>query len=224
MQFEVTLQGPCPWGFRLGDGKDNETPLVIAKTTAGGKAAKAQILPSDVILKINDQSTVGMTVAEGQQILKDASELKLFIQRCDTGVQKTPRRGEQPAPTVREHFDPNAPAGPGSAKVVHLQYNSPVGIYSSANIADAFKGQTAGLAPGTTGIIGGEGNQRPVDKHSAVFQAVHDSSPNPHHGAASERYIERDGGEEMRYHGYANPGLQSRSFKMLQQMVNEEDL
>ncbi|XP_077999289.1 PDZ and LIM domain protein 3-like [Glandiceps talaboti] len=212
MQFEVTLQGPSPWGFRLGGGKGTGGPLIIAKTTAGGKAGQAQILPNDVILKINDERAETLTMSDAQNLIKDATEIVFLIQRLDSGVQKTPRQAAEPV------FDPNAPM-PGSAKVVHLQYNSPVGIYSAQNIAEAFKGQTAGLA--TTGVLGGQGG-RPIDTQSAVFQAVHQANPNYQHGEASEQYIDRAQGEEMRYHAYMNPGRQSRSFKMLEEMVQYE--
>lgn len=36
------------------------------------------------------------------------------------------------------------PPGP-SATIVHKQFNSPVGLYSADNIADAFKGQVEGM-------------------------------------------------------------------------------
>uniref|UniRef100_UPI0039810EB5 DUF4749 domain-containing protein n=1 Tax=Salmonella sp. s54395 TaxID=3159664 RepID=UPI0039810EB5 len=37
---------------------------------------------------------------------------------------------------------PPPPGGRGSAQVVHLQFNSPAGLYSEQNIAETFKGQT----------------------------------------------------------------------------------
>ncbi|XP_070545346.1 PDZ and LIM domain protein 3-like [Ptychodera flava] len=221
MQFEVKLPGPSPWGFRLGGGKGTDGPLIVSKTTAGGKAAKAQILPNDIIRKMNGQSTQDMSLADAQNILKNTTdELGLSLERKETGA-KTPRHAQEPV--AHPPVDPNIGLGPqpGKAKVVHLQYNSPVGIYSAQNIAESFKGQTAGLA--TTGVFGGDSN-KPYDTNSEVFRAVHEKEPQYKHGEASERYIERNQDEEMRYHAYVNAGRQSRSFKMLENMVNVEDM
>ncbi|XP_033118804.1 PDZ and LIM domain protein 3-like [Anneissia japonica] len=69
---------------------------------------------------------------------------------------------------------------PGTATVVHKQFNSPAGLYSASNIAETFKGQTEGLIAGH--ML--EGEEEP--------QAV------------------------------SSPGVQSRSFKMLQQHIGDE--
>ncbi|XP_071952971.1 PDZ and LIM domain protein 3-like [Antedon mediterranea] len=79
--MEVTLPGPGPWGLRLIGGKDFNTPLRISKTTPGGKANRAKILPGDIVRSINGQQTYNLTHLEGQTVIKQASNLKMILER-----------------------------------------------------------------------------------------------------------------------------------------------
>jgi len=46
------------------------------------------------------------------------------------------------APVYEQH-DPSS-VDSGSARVAHLQYNTPIGLYSKTNALDALQGQTKG--------------------------------------------------------------------------------
>lgn len=62
----------------------------------------------------------------------------------------SPRPPAQPQRQISVRSVPNgAPYGGdgGDPRVVHLQYNSPMGLYSGANIKDTFTGQTQGRYP-----------------------------------------------------------------------------
>ena len=43
------------------------------------------------------------------------------------------------------------PQGPGEATVQHLQYTSPLDMYSANNVQEAFEGQTDGVITGVGG-------------------------------------------------------------------------
>ncbi|XP_033114225.1 PDZ and LIM domain protein 7-like isoform X9 [Anneissia japonica] len=206
--LQVTIQGPGPWGFRLAGGKDFNTPLQISKVTPGGKAAKQNLYPNDIVTAIDGQDTSSMTHLEAQNKIKAASgNLMLNIQRTGEarvwkptttriepqGVsdgpsfkvslaankQESQNIGSKHNVTARP-FGAGDAVSPGTATVVHKQFNSPAGLYSASNIAETFKGQTEGLIAGH--ML--EGEEEP--------QAV------------------------------SNPGAQSRSFKMLQQHIGDE--
>lgn len=64
-----------------------------------------------------------------------------------------------PSPqSVRPAAEPRTPQspstygpGPGMATVKHAQFNSPLGLYTSENVEEAFVGQTAGVVTGVHG-------------------------------------------------------------------------
>ncbi|XP_077999300.1 PDZ and LIM domain protein 5-like isoform X2 [Glandiceps talaboti] len=222
--FNVTLQCPGPWGFRLAGGIDFNQPLSISRITPGGKASVSHVLPSDIVLRIDGEDTTHMTHLDAQNKIKNCvGDLTLTLSRGESKIWKpkvTPMTAEQ----AGHHATPysvslkadqqdsygaigtghNVTAKPfpgsGTAKVVHLQYNSPVGLYSAQNIAETFKGQTEGLI---TGVVGGGEEAGPVDTGTGSYQAVH-------------------AGDQPRGGGYQNPGSQSRSFQMLQDMVDQD--
>ena len=43
------------------------------------------------------------------------------------------------------------PASEGETVVSHVQYNTPIGLYSNDNVMEAFEGQTGGLVTGVDG-------------------------------------------------------------------------
>ncbi|XP_070545362.1 PDZ and LIM domain protein 5-like isoform X11 [Ptychodera flava] len=221
--FNVTLQYPAPWGFRLAGGIDFNQPLSVSRITPGGKASIAHVLPSDVVLRIDGEDTTHMTHLDAQNKIKNcAGDLTLTLSRgegkiwkpkvtplsaAEAGHHNTPPYKVSLKADQQEDYDSigsshnvTAKPFPGTAKVVHLQYNSPVGIYSAQNIAETFKGQTEGLI---TGVVGGE-EPAPIDTGTGSYQAVHGGAP------------ARD------YQGYHNPGSQSRSFKMVQDMADQD--
>lgn len=80
--YNVTLDGPAPWGFRLQGGKDFCLPLTISRLTDGGKAVKAKMSVGDIILSINGISTDSMNHLEAQNKIKACTgNLSLTLQR-----------------------------------------------------------------------------------------------------------------------------------------------
>ncbi|XP_071808223.1 PDZ and LIM domain protein 7-like isoform X4 [Asterias amurensis] len=245
--FNITIPGPGPWGFRLAGGRDFNTPLYISKVTPGGKAANCSILPNDCVLSINGMETEKLTHLDAQSHIKGATgNLNLKLQRGEATLWKPKiNRDETDAAVTsvslhanKQTFNhpgsghnavakpfaasPGPGAGMGRATVVHKQFNSPVGIYSSENIADSFKGQTEGMIAGRVG--GDMPASTPVYGHAAKpYTPTYQEPPSYSHGQAPAQYIDRGDDEEMRYGGYINPGSQSRSFKMLQSMTAEEE-
>jgi len=86
------------------------------------------------------------------------------------------RYGPSGASTYEQH-DPSAqvPGANDSARVAHLQYNSPLGLYSRNSAQEALQAQTRGkVGQGTMQITGdGQGAAKAFDPaHSSVFRMV----------------------------------------------------
>uniref|UniRef100_A0A3Q0R5E1 PDZ and LIM domain 5a n=1 Tax=Amphilophus citrinellus TaxID=61819 RepID=A0A3Q0R5E1_AMPCI len=97
--YNVTLIGPAPWGFRLQGGKDFNMPLTISRLTDGGKAAKGGIAVGDMVLSIDGIATEGMNHLEAQNKIKSCTgNLSLTLQKAPS-VPKPP----PVAPKVLEH-------------------------------------------------------------------------------------------------------------------------
>uniref|UniRef100_A0A8C2YVM1 PDZ and LIM domain 5a n=1 Tax=Cyclopterus lumpus TaxID=8103 RepID=A0A8C2YVM1_CYCLU len=85
--YQVTLFGPAPWGFRLQGGKDFNLPLTISRLTDGGKAAKGGIGLGDMVLSIGGVTTEGMNHLEAQNKIKSCSgNLSLNLQNISADV------------------------------------------------------------------------------------------------------------------------------------------
>uniref|UniRef100_A0A8B9SCW2 LIM domain binding 3 n=1 Tax=Apteryx owenii TaxID=8824 RepID=A0A8B9SCW2_APTOW len=81
MAYNVTLNGPGPWGFRLQGGKDFNMPLTISRITPGSKAAQSQMNQGDLVVAIDGVNTDSMTHLEAQNKIKSASyNLSLTLQ------------------------------------------------------------------------------------------------------------------------------------------------
>ncbi|CAN9513163.1 unnamed protein product [Ophioblennius macclurei] len=88
--YNVTLSGPAPWGFRLQGGKDFNMPLAISRLTDGGKAAKGGIAVGDLVLSIDGIATEGMNHLEAQNKIKNCTgNLSLSLQKAPS-VPKPP--------------------------------------------------------------------------------------------------------------------------------------
>nr|XP_006813396.1 PREDICTED: PDZ and LIM domain protein 1-like [Saccoglossus kowalevskii] len=82
--FNVTLHYPGPWGFRLAGGVDFNQPLSISRITPGGKGAVANILPNDVVLRIDGEDAMHMTHLDAQNKIKNCvGDLSLTLTRFD---------------------------------------------------------------------------------------------------------------------------------------------
>ncbi|CAH2300365.1 PDZ and LIM domain 3 isoform X2 [Pelobates cultripes] len=212
MPQNVVLPGPAPWGFRLTGGIDFNQPLIISRITPGSKSSVANLCPGDVILAIDGYSTDNMTHAEAQDRIKAASDqLCLKIDRAETRMW-SPQVCEDPYKINLEaepqEFKPigtghNRRAQPFVAgasigdkkQVVSSSYNTPIGLYSSGNIKDAFHGQMRGLIPNAEQIDPVPAGNVP---QSDVYRLLHDEGEHP------------------------SKPRQSGSFKVLQEMVDDD--
>nr|XP_057927649.1 PDZ and LIM domain protein 5a isoform X1 [Doryrhamphus excisus] len=89
--YNVTLSGPAPWGFRLQGGKDFNMPLTISRLTDGGKAAKGGIAIGDMVLSIDGIATEAMNHLEAQNKIKAcAGNLSLTLQKVSTAPKPPP--------------------------------------------------------------------------------------------------------------------------------------
>lgn len=216
MPQNVVLVGPAPWGFRLSGGVDFNQPLVITRITPGSKAAAANLCPGDVILAIDGFGTESMTHADAQDRIKAAAhQLCLKIDRAETRLW-SPQVSEDGKghpfkinlESEPQEFKPigtahNRRAQPFIAaaniddkrQVVSASYNSPIGLYSTSNIQDALHGQLRGLIPSSP-------QNEPtasVPPQSDVYRMLHDNRDEP------------------------TQPRQSGSFRVLQELVNDDD-
>ncbi|XP_030593017.1 PDZ and LIM domain protein 5a isoform X2 [Archocentrus centrarchus] len=104
--YNVTLIGPAPWGFRLQGGKDFNMPLTISRLTDGGKAAKGGIAVGDMVLSIDGIATEGMNHLEAQNKIKSCTgNLSLTLQKAPS-VPKPPPVAPK---TAAQHQVTNGP-------------------------------------------------------------------------------------------------------------------
>eukprot|EP00058_Branchiostoma_floridae_P007109 XP_002592597.1 hypothetical protein BRAFLDRAFT_68920 [Branchiostoma floridae] len=90
-QYQVTLPGPAPWGFRLTGGSDFNLPLTIYKVTPGSLAAQANVNPGDVVLRIGSCIADTLTYSEANTIIKaNYGALELILVRGDGTVRPLP--------------------------------------------------------------------------------------------------------------------------------------
>ncbi|XP_068166396.1 PDZ and LIM domain protein 5a isoform X2 [Antennarius striatus] len=89
--YNVTLSGPAPWGFRLQGGKDFNMPLTISRLTDGGKAAKGGITIGDTVLSIDGIATESMNHLEAQNKIKNcAGNLSLTLLKAPSAPNPPP--------------------------------------------------------------------------------------------------------------------------------------
>ncbi|XP_072016880.1 uncharacterized protein [Amphiura filiformis] len=79
--FELELDGPTPFGFRLTGGKDVRMPLRIGQVQDDSKATEANLQVGLRVLRINGHSTSMMTQKVAKNIVKTThGRLRLTIQ------------------------------------------------------------------------------------------------------------------------------------------------
>ncbi|XP_075837336.1 PDZ and LIM domain protein 5 isoform X13 [Microtus pennsylvanicus] len=89
--YNVSLVGPAPWGFRLQGGKDFNMPLTISSLKDGGKASQAHVRIGDVVLSIDGISAHGMTHLEAQNKIKGCTgSLNMTLQRSSAAAKPEP--------------------------------------------------------------------------------------------------------------------------------------
>ncbi|KPP68206.1 LIM domain binding 3-like [Scleropages formosus] len=122
--YNVTLHGPAPWGFRLQGGKDFNMPLTISRNsqtlcsqiTPGSKAAQGNLYQGDIIMAIDGVSTEGLTHLEAQNKIKAATKsLSLTMQRS---------RRPAPVPTATPRMDSPMPVIPHQKVIANTAANT----------------------------------------------------------------------------------------------------
>ncbi|XP_051514777.1 PDZ and LIM domain protein 3-like isoform X3 [Myxocyprinus asiaticus] len=220
MPQNVMLDGPAPWGFRLSGGKDFNQPLTITRVTPGSKASLVNLCPGDIILAIQGVSADGMTHAEAQNKIKDATnQLFLKIERPETKLW-SPQVIEEGKvnpfkinlETEKQECKPigighNRRAQPFMAavslddnkQVVSSTYNTPIGLYSSDNIQDALHGQIQGLVHEKP-----EGHKTLTSiEDSHVYRMLQEDHKQPHEPRQSgsfkalQGFVESDGTKSL---------------------------
>ncbi|XP_060710093.1 LIM domain-binding protein 3a [Hemiscyllium ocellatum] len=240
--YNVSLNGPAPWGFRLQGGKDFNMPLTISRVSPGSKAAQANVNQGDTIVAIDGVSTEGMTHLDCQNKIKSATySLNLSLQksRRPGPVPTAALRMDSPMPVIPhqkivnttsneyvEHFNPNVlkdsvlsthkpieVKGPGGkATIIHAQYNTPISMYSQDAIMDAIAGQAHARGSDLSSNL--HVKDALVDSASPVYQAVvrNSNKPQQTHQQELDEWTRRA----------AN--LQSKSFRILAQMTGTQYL
>ncbi|XP_066303478.1 PDZ and LIM domain protein 7-like isoform X1 [Branchiostoma lanceolatum] len=135
-QYQVTLPGPAPWGFRLSGGKEFSLPLFIFRVTPGGRAAMANIAPGDVIVRIGHCEAENLTHIEAQKIIKThIRQLELTLIREDMYSRPLPAIPAGPsAPTIQAQparFQPASVPASDTAPSAGLYNPTPTnGLYN----------------------------------------------------------------------------------------------
>ncbi|KAM8806303.1 LIM domain-binding protein 3 [Eudromia elegans] len=238
MAYNVTLNGPGPWGFRLQGGKDFNMPLTISRITPGSKAAQSQMNQGDLVVAIDGVNTDSMTHLEAQNKIKSASyNLSLTLQKSKrpVPVSTSAPRIDSPRPVIPhqkvitnttsntefvERFNPSV------LKDSALSTHKPIevkGLGGKATIIhaqyntpismysqDAIMDAIAGQAQAQGGEFAGTLPVKDphVDSASPVYQAVLKTQNKPE--------------DETEDWSRRSANLQSRSFRILAQMTGTE--
>ncbi|XP_035185502.1 LIM domain-binding protein 3 isoform X9 [Oxyura jamaicensis] len=238
MAYNVTLNGPGPWGFRLQGGKDFNMPLTISRITPGSKAAQSQMNQGDLVVAIDGVNTDSMTHLEAQNKIKSASyNLSLTLQKSKrpVPVSTTAPKIDSPRAVIphqkvitnttsntefTERFNPNV------LKDSALSTHKPIevkGLGGKATIIhaqyntpismysqDAIMDAIAGQAQAQGGEFAGTLPIKDphVDSASPVYQAVLKTQNKPE--------------DETEDWGRRSANLQSKSFRILAQMTGTE--
>ncbi|XP_021052760.1 PDZ and LIM domain protein 5 isoform X4 [Mus pahari] len=137
--YNVSLVGPAPWGFRLQGGKDFNMPLTISSLKDGGKASQAHVRIGDVVLSIDGISAQGMTHLEAQNKIKACTgSLNMTLQRASAAAKAEPVTVQKGEP--KEVVKPVPITSPAVSKVTsttNMAYNKaprPFGSVSSPKV------------------------------------------------------------------------------------------
>jgi len=130
----------------------------------------------------------------------------------------------------------------GDAKVAHLQYNTPIGLYSRQNVQETLDAQTVGKAGAGTMQVTGTGGPKAPEYNpatSATYKLIAEEEgrrqrPRGHGlppqqsqqqqapSGESARYQDHAPQQEMQYRGFQDHSRQSRSMHALEDFVANE--
>lgn len=148
-----------PWGFRIEGGRNQNLPVIIFKVAPNSIAEHAGLHEGDEVIQIGRENVQEMTHDKVQEvILLCGNRLEMFVIRED--LLKEPKQGE-----------------PRTVKaVVHAQYNSPMDLYSTENVADTLARHAEVIVDGysESDYKGRSPKSSPVIQRSAVLQALYE--------------------------------------------------
>ncbi|XP_065407897.1 LIM domain-binding protein 3 isoform X34 [Chrysemys picta bellii] len=243
MSYNVTLNGPGPWGFRLQGGKDFNMPLTISRITPGSKAAQSHMNQGDLVVAIDGVNTDGMTHLEAQNKIKSASyNLSLTLQKSKRPVPvptATPKV-DSPRPVIPhqkviantaanteyvERFNPNVLKDSALSTHKPIEVKGPGGkatiIHAQYNTPismysqDAIMDAIAGQAQAQGGELAGES---PLA--SLPVKDPHIDSASPVYQAVLKTQNKSE--DELDDWTRRSANLQSKSFRILAQMTGTE--
>ncbi|XP_028932753.1 PDZ and LIM domain protein 5 isoform X2 [Ornithorhynchus anatinus] len=193
--YNVSLVGPAPWGFRLQGGKDFNMPLTISSLKDGGKASQANVRIGDVVVSVDGINADGMTHLEAQNKIKSCTgSLNLTLQRAPTAPKPDPVPIQKPT-----------------------TYGATTGMPSDAGPEGA-EGQGRGTQWAAKQQNGKTPPKRPPRKHIVERYTEFHHTPTPS-DASKKRLIE----DTEDWHPRTGT-TQSRSFRILAQITGTEHL
>ncbi|XP_048712730.1 LIM domain-binding protein 3 isoform X14 [Caretta caretta] len=243
MSYNVTLNGPGPWGFRLQGGKDFNMPLTISRITPGSKAAQSHMNQGDLVVTIDGVNTDGMTHLEAQNKIKSASyNLSLTLQKSKrpAPVPTATPKVDSPRPVIPhqkviantaanteyvERFNPNVLKDSALSTHKPIEVKGPGGkatiIHAQYNTPismysqDAIMDAIAGQAQAQGGELAGES---PLA--SLPVKDPHIDSASPVYQAVLKTQNKSE--DELDDWTRRSANLQSKSFRILAQMTGTE--
>ncbi|XP_019411409.1 PREDICTED: LIM domain-binding protein 3 isoform X11 [Crocodylus porosus] len=243
MSYNVTLNGPGPWGFRLQGGKDFNMPLTISRITPGSKAAQSHMNQGDLVVAIDGVNTDGMTHLEAQNKIKSASyNLSLTLQKSKrpAPVPTATLRVDSPRPVIPhqkviantaanteyvERFNPNVLKDSALSTHKPIEVKGPGGkatiIHAQYNTPismysqDAIMDAIAGQAQAQGGEFAGESPLATLP-----VKDPHVDSASPVYQAVLKTQNKPE--EELEDWSRRSANLQSKSFRILAQMTGTE--
>ncbi|XP_050814549.1 LIM domain-binding protein 3 isoform X3 [Gopherus flavomarginatus] len=243
MSYNVTLNGPGPWGFRLQGGKDFNMPLTISRITPGSKAAQSHMNQGDLVIAIDGVNTDGMTHLEAQNKIKSASyNLSLTLQKSKrpAPVPTATPKVDSPRPVIPhqkviantaanteyvERFNPNVLKDSALSTHKPIEVKGPGGkatiIHAQYNTPismysqDAIMDAIAGQAQAQGGELAGES---PLA--SLPVKDPHIDSASPVYQAVLKTQNKSE--DELDDWTRRSANLQSKSFRILAQMTGTE--
>ncbi|XP_075250583.1 PDZ and LIM domain protein 7-like isoform X2 [Convolutriloba macropyga] len=223
-KFDICMTGSPPWGFRLAGGADFHQPITISRVTPGSLAFQHGMRDGDALLYVDGHNAASLTHLDVQNLVKQvgaSGQLRLTLSRPSPHNQHRPL---QRGPSYNQDQPRTSMGGP--PQVQHLQYNSPIGLYSANNVYAALKDQTEGYVGNDAQVVMGR------QLASALGQQGNEYDPTQSETYRLLQQDERDkhyGGSNTSSHSnlvrtYSNPReaatndshVQSRSVRRLQ--------
>lgn len=144
-------------------------------------------------------------------------------------------------PGGEQEYQQHNPASHGdsdTARVAHLQYNTPIGLYSKSNVEQVMHSQTGGQPGAGTMQVTGPGSKPFNPAQSDVYrllmeeeemrkhpqrQQQQQQQQQPQQYQQSARYAEQAPGQEMHYQGFMDHSHQSPSMHALESNMSKFD-